>query len=425
MKKILILALLVFIHSAKPQEVLDQIVAIVDNEIILKSELDFQVSFLIAQKRVNPNDPNLRSQVLNSLIEEKLVYAQALLDSITVTEDEISRQIDYQISVLTQQYGSKERIEQLYGMPMEKIKRELRDNVKKEILIQKVQDKKFGMLESTRREVEEFFNRFKDSLGVIPEKVKVSHIFRNPGTSKELKEKYRQIAQSILDSIKAGADFAEMARKYSEDPGSASQGGDLGFVKRGIFYPEFESAAFSLQVSELSGVVESPVGFHIIQLLEKKGESIHTRHILIKIKADEESDLAAIEFLSDVRDSVLRGYGSFASYAKKYSDDEETGPFGGSLGTFYLEQLDDNLLDIVSKLKDNEISFPKRVNTSQSSYGYHIVWLEKRIPQHQPDLELDYSDLKKLSDEFKKQKLYAEWMEELKSKIFWEIKVQG
>ena len=422
MKKIFLACL--FVSSMLfAQETIDKIVAVVDNEIIMKSELDFQVSMLIAQKKANPNNPGLKAQILNSLIEEKLSYAQALIDSVNVTEEEVNRQIDYQISVLQQQYGSKEKIEQLYGMSLEKIKRELRDNVKKELLVQKLQEKKFGQIDASRREVEEFYTKFKDSLGIIPEKDKIYHLFKNPKQSLAVKEKYRKFAQSLIDSIKQGADFAVLAKKYSEDPGSAVAGGDLGFVKRGVFYPEFEAAAFALDVKQLSGVVESPAGFHIIQLMERRGESIRSRHILIKIKNEDEADLAAIEFLNTVRDSILKGKGTFTEFAKKYSDDAETAAFGGIMGTFYLEQMDKALLEIVGKLKDGEISYPKRVDLAQGAYGYHIVWLEKRITQHKPDIEVDYTDLKRLTDEYKKQKLYSKWMEELKTKIFWESRL--
>lgn len=405
------------------QQPIDRIVAVVDNEIILQTELDFQFNLLAAQRRIDPQNPGARNQVLNNLIDEKLVYAQALIDSVFATEEEVTRQIDYQIEMFIQQYGSRERLEQTYGMSIDRIKRELRENVRKDIMVQKLQEKKFGFIESTRREVETFFETYKDSLGVIPEKVKISHIFRNPQAAATLKNKYKAFAQSLLDSIKAGADFAEMARKYSDHTESAKDGGDLGFVKKGFFFPEYEAAAFALDVNQISDIVESPAGFHIIQLLEKRGESVRTRQILIKIKADEQTDLQTIEFLTELRDSIVRGGRSFYDMAKLYSEDKETAPFGGALGSFYMEQLDKNLLDITSKLKEGEISFPKRVNVTSTTYGYHIVYLEKRIPQHKPNLEIDYTDLKKLSDEFKKQKLYAEWIKELRTKIYWEIKI--
>ena len=402
---------------------LDKIVAVVDNEIILKSELDFQTQTYAAQRKIDPNQPGLKEQVLNSMIDDKLVYAQATLDSIEASDDEVKDRVDYQVNYFIQQYGSKERLEQLYGMSIEKIKRELRDEARKNIMIQKLQQKKFGDIEASRREVEDFFNTYKDSLGIIPEKVQISHILKIPEASEATKEKYRKFAQAILDSIKAGADFATMAKRYSEDPGSAKEGGDLGFVKRGVFYPEFESAAFALKPGELSGVVETPVGFHIIQMLEKRGESIHTRHILIKIKKGEDADLKAIEFLSSIRDSIENNKGSFEYYAKKYSDDKETAPFGGQLGTFYVGQLDKTIGETVSKMKEGDISYPKRIDLGGDNYGYHIVYLEKRIPQHEANLKEDYNELQKLATQNKKQEKYQEWIKELKKKIYWDVRL--
>jgi peptidyl-prolyl cis-trans isomerase SurA len=405
------------------QQVLDKIVAVVDNEIILQSELDFQVQTYAAQQKIDPNQTGLKEQILNNMIDEDLVYAQAVYDSIQVSDDEVSQRVDYQINYFIQQYGSKERLEQVYGMSIEKIKRELRDDVRKNVMIQKLQEKKFGDVVATRREVEDFFNTYKDSLGTIPEKVQIAHILKIPEASEATKEKYRAFAQAILDSIKAGADFATMAKKYSEDPGSAKNGGDLGFVKRGVFYPEFESAAFALKPGELSDVVETPVGFHIIQLLEKRGESIHTRHILIKIKKGEQADLKAIEFLSDIRDSIVNKKNSFAYYAKKYSEDKESAAFGGELGTFYVSQLDKTISDAISSMKEGEISFPKRIDLGGGNYGYHIIYLEKRIPQHEANLKEDFNELQKLADQNKKQQEYLEWIKELKKKIYWDVRL--
>ena len=424
--KMKIKILFFFILLAVPlycQEVIDKIVAIVDNEIITQSELQFQVSLVASQRKISPETAGLKNQVLKAMIEDKLVYAQANIDSITVTDEEVDNRINYQIQMFIQQYGSKEKVEQAYGMSIEKIKRELRDDVKKNIMVQKLQEKNFSGVEASRREVEDFYNKYRDSIGVIPDEVKISHIYRNPKSSNEQKQKYYNIAKAILDSINHGADFSIMAKRYSEDPASAVNGGDLGFVKRGIFYPEFEAAAFALKVGEISNIIETQAGYHIIQLLEKRGEAIHTRHILIKIKNDEQADIRTIEFLSEIRDSIVKKYNTFAYYARKYSEDKESNAFGGDLGTFYVSQLDKNLSDIVSKLKEGEISFPRRIEYGADNYGYHIVYLEKRIPQHVANLENDYQELKKLADEYKKQKLYAKWIEELKGKIYNEVRI--
>lgn len=423
MKIIVSLFILLFVSTSYSQQVLDKVVAVVDNEIILKSELDFQVSLIAAQRQLDPNSTALREQILNSIIEEKLLYAQAEIDSIIISEDEIEQRINYQINMLSQQLGSLANIEKQYGMSIEKIKRELRDDVKKNVMVQRLQEKNFGNITVTYPEVREFFDLYKDSLGTIPEKLTIYHIFQNPKAGEKIKIKFREKAQAILDSIIAGADFAEMAKKYSDDPGSARAGGELGFVKKGVFYPEFEAAAFKLKQGEISQVIESPVGFHIIQLIERRGESINTRHILIKIKADDNADLNTIDFLNAIRDSIIRGKGTFEEFAKKYSEDKETAPFGGELGTFYINQLDKPLLDAIGKLKEGEIGFPRRFEYAQGVYGYHIVYLKSRIPQHQPDLTLDYDELKRLAIEYKKQKKYQEWISELKKKIFWEIRL--
>ncbi|MEW5842118.1 MAG: peptidylprolyl isomerase [Bacteroidota bacterium] len=420
MRKLLIV-LLLMTCSINAQQMLDKIVAVVDNEIILKSELDFRANYEAAQKNLNPADTTLRKQILNSMIEEKLLYAQAELDSITVTDDQVKQQLDYQINYFIQQYGSKERLEQIYGMPLEKLKRTLQDDTRKSLMAQMLQQKKFGQVEASRKEVEDFFATYKDSLGIIPEKFHIAHIFLNPKTGERVKKKAHDFAESLLDSLKKGADFATLAKKYSDDPGSAAQGGDLGFVKRGVFYPEFEAVAFSLAPNQISGIVESPVGFHIIQLLERRGESIHCRHILIKIKSDDESDLHAIEFLSDIRDSIVQGKNTFEHYAQLYSDDKESAKLGGDLGTFEASQLDKSLLDVIYKLKEGDISFPKRLEIDKNVYGYHIVKLIQRIPEHRANLDTDYAEVKRLADYAKKQKMYAEWMKELKSRIYWKI----
>ncbi|HSL89817.1 MAG TPA: peptidylprolyl isomerase [Ignavibacteriaceae bacterium] len=422
--KIKLFAILFFCISVNySQEVLDRVVAVVDNEVILQSELEFQTSIFAAQRQIDPQTTGLRDQILNSMIEEKLIYAQANIDSVIISEEEVNQRIDYQIELFKQQYGSVSKIEQIYGMSIDRIRRELRDDVRKSLMSQRLQEKNFGSLQSTRREVEEFFAIYRDSLGMIPEKVHIYHIYRNPKTSDLAKKEYFDKAQQILDSIKAGADFAELAKRYSEDPGSAAQGGDLGFVKRGVFYPEFEAAAFRLQQGELSDVVESPVGFHIIQMLERRGESINTRHILIKIKSDDAADLRTIEYLSDVRDSLVNGLAKFEDLAKRHSEDKDSAPFGGELGVYYLNQLDKNLLDAVGRLKAGEISFPRRIEYAAGSYGYHIVYLKSRIPEHKANLEDDFNEIKKLADDLKRQKEYEKWIAEIKEKIFWELKI--
>ncbi|VAX17476.1 Periplasmic chaperone and peptidyl-prolyl cis-trans isomerase of outer membrane proteins SurA [hydrothermal vent metagenome] len=421
--KYIIILLLIFVQVLIAQETIDKIVAVVDNEIILKSELDLRVQMEAAKSNINPDDPALRKKILNGMITEKLLYAQAELDSVEVSDDEITQMLDNQMNYFIQQYGSKERVEETYGMSIERIKREFRDDTKKNLMAQRLQQQKFGEIDVTRREVEQFYETYKDSLGLIPEKFTLSHIFIDPSKSENAKEIAKKFAESLLDSLKNGADFAVLATKYSDDPGSRAQGGDLGLVQRGVFYPEFEAAAFALKEGEISGVVESPVGFHIIQLLERKGNQIHTRHILVMIKSNDQADLKAIELLTDIKDSIRQGFNTFEYYAKKYSDDKETAKFGGKLGTLEVGQLDKQILQTVYSMKEGEISAPQKLVIGPQKYGYQIVKLIKRIPEHVANIDKDYDDIKRLAEYRKREKKFKEWVEELKSHIYWEVKI--
>ncbi|MBU0475551.1 MAG: peptidylprolyl isomerase [Bacteroidetes bacterium] len=422
MKKIIIL-LFVMLGSVIAQEVLDEIVAVVDNEIILKSELDLRLNIEASQKKFDPTVLANKKRVLDGMIAEKLLYAQAELDTIEVTDEEINQQLDYQMNYFIKQYGSRERVEETYGMSIEQIKREFKEETRKNIMAQKVQQQKFGQIDVTRREVFDFYNSYKDSLGLIPEKFTLSHIFINPKKDSAVKDKAKLFAQSLLDSLRHGADFAKLASKYSDDPGSKAQGGDLGTVDRGVFYPEFEAAAFALKDNEISDIVESPVGFHIIQLLERKGNQIHSRHILVMIKSDDESDYKAIELLTDIKDSIRHETNTFEYYARKYSDDKETAKFDGKLGTMEVGQIEKQLLSTIYAMKEGEISPPKKINIDAQNYGYHIVKLYKRIPEHVANIDTDFDDIKRLAQFRKREKLYNDWVEELKSKIYWEIKI--
>ena len=425
MNKIKILFLFVFLFSinAIAQEVLDKVVAVVDNQYILLSELEFQTQMIAYQRKLNPKDPNLKKAVLNSLIEEKLMLVQAELDSIRVTEDEVNRQLEFQIENFIQQFGSKEKLEQAYNRPLEKIKRELRDDIRSNILIQKVQDQKFARLEVSRYEVEQFFEQYKDSIGLVPEEVQLSQIFIQAKLSDYDKEVLRSKLRSILDSIKNGGDFADFARRYSEDAATAKQGGDLGFVRRGLFFKEFEEVVFTMKEGEVSDIIETPIGFHIAQLVERRGESVRVRHILLKLQPSPESEQKIIDFLSAIRDSIISGNNSFAYYARLYSEDKSTAQFGGEMGKVPVAELDPDLRNLISKMKEGEVSKPRKLTVSKDMYGYQLIYLEKRIPEHYPDINLDYDKIAQLALFRKKQKVYQELVEQLKKQVYWEIRL--
>ncbi|MFQ5797360.1 MAG: peptidylprolyl isomerase [Bacteroidota bacterium] len=409
-------------EAVHAQTVIDRIVAVVGNEIILESELNASVQFYVFNNRIDPNTPRLKEQVLEAMVNEKLMLAKAIEDSVVVSEEEVTQELDRLIQEGIQRFGSEQRLVETYGMPVSRIKLEFRSQTENQLMISRLQQMKFGSITVTRREVEKFFSTYQDSLPRVPEQVELRHIFIVPKVDEKTKARTYAKAQAILDSIRAGGDFADFARRYSQDPGSAAKGGDLGFVRRGLFVKEFEEAVFALQQGELSNVVETDRGLHIIQLLERRGESVRPRHILIKVERDETSDQEAIALLKSLKDTVLNQQETFAEMAKRHSEDEETSNIGGSLGLVPLEQLDPNIVTPVRELREKEISDPVRVRYGDA-YGYHIFLLEKRLPEHAMNLKDDWKTVEQFTTTHKRNAEYSRWLEELHQSIYWEVRL--
>jgi peptidyl-prolyl cis-trans isomerase SurA len=414
--------LFLLLAAVAPAQVLDRVVAVVDREVILESELNAQVQFFVLNNRVDPSTPGLKQQVLESMINEKLIVARAIDDSITVTEAEVQQQLDATIQQRVQQVGSEKRLEEMYGMPISRIRREFRDEMRKSLLASRLQQQRFGVTQVSRREVEEFFNKYRDSLGTVPEEVELAHIYMEPRPSVAAREAAKKKMQMLVDSLDAGVDFAGLAARHSQDPGSASQGGDLGFVRRGLFLPEFESVVFSLAEKQRSGIVETKYGLHVIELLERRGESVRARHILLRVERAPSDDDSTVAILKELRLRALSG-GDFATMARQFSEDKETAPIGGSLGTVELSQIDKAFYPIVSALQQGDISEPVKLTAGNTS-GYHIVWMKKRTQEHQASLEQDYQRIETLTLNFKRNRDYQSWLQELRGSIFWESRLQ-
>ena len=414
--------LFLLIPGALPaQTLVDRIVAVVDKEIITESELNERVSFLAVQNHIDPTQAGLRMQVLDGMVSEKLVLAQALIDSVEVTDDEVTRALDQQIANFVRQVGTEQRVEQMYGKSISRIKREYRTEIKNQLLVQKIRQQREAALTVTHREAEDFFISFKDSLPQVPEEFELNHIYIVPKPDTAVEAKTRIIMQSILDSIHAGGDFAVFAKRYSTDPGSAASGGDLGWEKRGVFVREFEETVFGIKEGEISNIVKTQFGFHIIQLLGRRGESVHARHILMKVDKGPASDSAAIDTLQVLRKRALHGE-SFSELAIKYSEDEDTKTIGGDLGTLTADQLQPDFAAQIKEMKAGEISEPLRTVVG-SSYGYHIIWMRKRTAPHIINLQNDFKRIEQLALYMKRNKQNAEWLDELKKTIYVDIRL--
>ncbi|MCX7984612.1 MAG: peptidylprolyl isomerase [Bacteroidetes bacterium] len=423
MKNVIHLLMLVVIITPLPlwgQSLIDRIVAVVDKEIITESELNDRLTFVAMQNRIDPSTPGLKKQVLDAMINEKLTLAQARIDSIEVKDDEVTRTLEAQIQNLVRQLGSEQRLEQLYGKSIARIKREYRDEIRNQLLVQRVRQQREDKITVTRREVEEFYLAYKDSLPPVPEEYTISHIVSYPKPDSTAEVRTMNFLRAILDSIRAGGDFGEFARRYSVDA-TASSGGDLGWAKRGDYVRDFEEVVFSLKEGEISNVIKTQFGFHIVQLLERRGESVHARHILLRVEKNPVNDSAVVAHLRMLKQRAQSGE-SFAELARKYSEDNETKSIGGDLGTFTADQLNTDLVRMLQNMSEGEISDPSPITTGLTQ-GYHIVWLRKRKPSHAMNLQDDYRRLEQLALYMKRNKWYDQWIKELKHDIYVEIKV--
>ena len=319
--------------------------------------------------------------------------------------------------------GSKEKLEEMYGMPITRVKRDFqyREMIRKQLLVEKVQQTRNASVTVSRREVEEFYEQYKDSIPKVPTEYELSHIYIQPKPDSAVIHAAYVRALGLIDSLKAGGDFADIAKRNSIDIGSAAQGGDLGWVRRGAFVKEFEEATFSLKEKEISKPVKSQFGYHIIQLLERRGESVHPRHILLGIEQSQANDDSTIALLNRIR---IRPDAKtiFANLAKKYSEDSDTKDIGGDLGKVSADQIDPAYVDIVTTAKPGEITEPKKL-TVGSKYGYHIIYVRSVVPEHIININDDYHRLEQLALQMKSAANYQQWVEEMRKNIYWEKKL--
>lgn len=406
------------------QEYLDRIVAIVDDDIILESEVTRMAWMMCMQMGIDParnQDKFLefRKLAAENMVTKELLVIQADKDTVEADERQVDAYLEQQMQGAIQQAGGEEKLEAIFGMTMSRIRRYHRENIEKEMRANAVQEQKLMNVTVNRREVKEFYDTMKDSLGRVNETIDISHILveTKPGETARMEamEKAIQIRKQLLD----GADFAELAKEYSDDTGSAPRGGDLGFMSRDDFVREYAEAAFQLEPGELSDVVESQFGFHIIQLLDKRGEKIHTRHILVGIKPTREDEIEAAEKIKDIHQQLLDG-ADFVEMVEKYSDDASTREDRGHLGAYEVEQLRNMAKEFTFALNDvqvGEISDPVK-----TQYGFHILKLNSKEEDREIDFDKDYEKIRELALNYKKQQELEKWINQMKEHVYIEYK---
>ncbi len=422
-------------HSALAQEqVLDEIVAIVADQIILKSDIDGVVTSLVQQQRLDYTDA-LWAEALNQLIDQKVMAEHARRDTnITVTEDQLDQTLNDRIAEMTRQVGSIDRIEQIYGKSLVQIRADLRSDFRERLLAEQLQSQKMRAIKVTPSEVNEWFSQFPtDSLPTLPEIIRVSHVVRYPTVSQEAEDEALEIISTIRDSIITGTSTLEaMARNYSEDTGSASEGGRYSEMPLGDLVPEFAAVASRIETGELSTPFKSQFGYHILRVNERRGDVMDFSHILISIDNSKADPNEAIAFLNVLRDSIVTQNVPFELIARRHSEEATSAEIGGRLidpssgeRDLFLEALGQKWKQVTDTLEVDEVSFPEEVELLDGSRAFHIVKLQRRVPSHRVDIQTDYPRIKQLTLQGKRSQEMRRWLDRLREEVFVELRGHG
>ncbi|WP_225444028.1 peptidylprolyl isomerase [Echinicola arenosa] len=423
--------------APKPSgQVLDKIVAKVDNYIILESDVQKAYLEAISQSQQGFEAPS-RCDVFESLLINKLMVAKAEIDSVIVTDAEVILETNQRFNMVLQQMGGdEEALVQAYGKTAEQLKSEIHDLIKEQKIIGKMRANITQNMAVSPAEVRKFYNQIpRDSLPFFSQEVSVGQIVKKPEASRKEKDRVIQQLNDIKQQILDGeTDFATMARKYSEDPGSKAQGGDLGFFRKGELAPEYESMALSLRQGEIGEPVESQFGVHLIQLLEIKGESFNTRHILIKPRPTEEDVNLAYKELDSLRNLIALDSISFAKAAKDFSDDRGTSDNGGffsdpttGANRLNLRTLEDPILFFtLDTMNVGTLSQPIRYEqqnprSGEAEKAVRLLFYKDKYPAHRANLEDDYEKLKAAAKKQKESKALEDWFKIAKEEVFIDI----
>lgn len=416
--------------SYAQQTQIDKVVAVVGDNIILRSEVEAQYQQMVSQAQGEEIDPNMRCVIFDNLLLERLFLAQAVLDSVTVAPEEVDNELERRIKYFISIFGSKEKLEEYYGKSIIELKDDFKDDIEKQLLSDKMKGKAFSGLKVTPAEVKDFFEKIpKDSIPYFNSELELGEIVMMPKVSQREKDAARKKLEGIRNDIAQGADFSVKAIQYSEDPGSYLDGGNLGVIERGELVPEFEAVAYKLKEGELSDIVETPFGYHIMIVDEKRGDKLKLRHILIKPKITR-SDLALVR---DRMDSILHQLRvdslTWRDAVRQYSEDEQSKSIGGMMtntktGTTYFEKadIDGTLIFTIDRMKVGEFSdvlpysLPDRGN--QAKEGFRIIWLKTETKPHAASLDQDYTKIQAAAKSEKQQRVLDEWMRLHRSKNF-------
>jgi peptidyl-prolyl cis-trans isomerase SurA len=399
------------------KKILNQIEAVVGEEIILMSEIENQIISYQSQGMLVNEEA--RCQLFEEMLFQKLLINQAKIDSVEVTDSQVESEMNRRLRYFISQIGSEKKLEEYYQKSIAEIKDEFRELVKEQMLAQQMQQKITGDVRVTPSEVKEFYNTLPaDSIPVINSQVEIAQILIKAPISEKAKLEAREEIENIRNRILKGESFKTLAVLYSDDQGSAVKGGELGFTGRAELVPEFSAVAFSLKANEISEVVETQFGYHIIQLIKREGEKVNVRHILIKPEIEVEDLAKAEEKANKVYQLISSDSLTFEESAEKFSDDEDSKNNGGVLinpqtgsSLFDIDEVSPQLFFIIDKMKEGYISKPVAFEMPDGTKGFRIVKLVKRTEPHRASLKTDYDLLQQAALNHKRNKVMAKWIE--------------
>ena len=410
-------------YSQNQDKHLDGLAAIVGDNIILKSDLSQLVSMAALQQQINPaNDykrfQKLQLEILQSLVDQKIILEMAELDSIEVKEKDVDNALNKQIENFITQAGSKESAETSLGQSLKSFRREFWPEMRDRLISEQYQYSLLSNIKTSKEDVFSFFNTYKDSLPMLPALINLYHLLIVDKPGKQSKNIAFETIKNLRTQILNGESFEKLAQSFSQDPGSKSKGGSLGLVKRGSLVKEFETVAFTLEPGTISNPVETVFGYHLINVQERQVDKAQVSHILISPTITEKDEQRAYHLSLELSDSIV-SLDLFKKYAAKYSDDEKTKQVGGNIG--WIDPLVYSVSGISYFIRKNNLNLNECSRPVKTDFGYHLLWISAIKPGGKPNLSDHWIDIELMALNQKKMLWYRNWMKEARKQVYIEM----
>lgn len=421
----LVFVMTAFVASAQKM-LIDDVIATVGDDAILRSDIEYQYEQALIDGANYSGD--MKCHIFEQCLIQKLMINQAKIDSVMVSDNDVVSQVDSRINYFMQQVGGQEKLEEYFNKPLTQIKRDQMEIVRTQMITQKMQGEITKDIKITPSEIRNYFSQMsEDSIPFISAQYEILQIVLFPAVEQEEIDRIKGRLREFQKQVAEGRDFATLAVLYSDDPGSATRGGDLGWYSKSGFVPEFSAVAFNLQEKgKVSKIVETEFGYHIIQLIDRKGDRINCRHILMKPKISAENKKKASDFLDTVITMIDKNKITFEEAALRFSMDKDSRSNGGLMvnqnngsAKFQINELPAEIAKAIQGLKEGEYSKPfMMMDERKGKETYRIVMLKKRHEPHKANIRDDYSMLQMMMEERKRKDVVDEWINKRIQEIY-------